>query len=68
MWCPYVVDEEENISEKVLSVNVGRVAEVLHVDMITKKYGNTVDVDMIKTGIVRIQNGHTKVRCPSQYP
>ncbi|XP_028392864.1 enhancer of mRNA-decapping protein 4-like [Dendronephthya gigantea] len=60
VWCPYIVDEEENVSEKVLSVIVGQVAEVLHVDMITKKYGNVVDVEDIKSGILRIQNGHTK--------
>ena len=74
VWCPYVVDDDdgdddddENISEQVLAVNVGRGAEVFDVDMITRAHGDTVDVDNIKNGIVRVQ-GHTNVSLKSEVP
>lgn len=66
VWCPYVVgcseeEDEENVSERMLSVCVGRVAEVYDLDMLTEEHeGDTVDVDAITTGIVRVR-GHTSV-------
>ena len=63
VWCPFVVDEDddENVSEQVLAVCVGRVAEVFDIDMITADHHDTVDVENIEKGIVRIQHGHTNV-------
>ena len=45
----------------MFAVSVGGVAEVFHVDMVNNSYGDTVDVDAITNGIVKIQEGHTKV-------
>ena len=66
VWCPFVVDdddddEEENVSERVLAVSVGRAAEVFDIDMITGTHQDTVDVENLKTGIVKVQQGHTNV-------
>ena len=62
VWCPYVMDgEDENVSERVLALNVGRVAEVLDIDMVIAADGDTVHVDDITKGIVRVKSGHTKV-------
>lgn len=61
VWCPHVVDEDENVSERILAVSVGRYAEVFDVDMINQAHGVTVGVDDVQNGIVRVQHGHTKV-------
>ena len=66
VWCPYVVDnaddeEDEDVSEKVLAVSVGRVAEVFNIDMISKAHGDTVHVDDVINGIVKVKDGHTNV-------
>lgn len=61
VWCPHVVDEDENVSERILAVSVGRDAEVFDVDTINQVHGVTVGVDDVQNGIVRVQLGHTKV-------
>jgi hypothetical protein len=63
VWCPFVVvdDEEDDVSERVLAVSVGRVAEVFDIDMIIGAHEDVVEVENIKSGIVRIQHGHTNV-------
>ena len=62
IWCPHIDDGvDENISEQILAVTCGDVAEVLHIAMITETYGNAVDLKDIKKGVVRIANGHTQV-------
>lgn len=42
-------------------MNVGKVAEVFDVDMISQAHGISVGVDDVQNGIVRVQHGHTKV-------
>lgn len=61
VWCPHVVDEDENVSERILAVSVGRDAEVFDVDTINEAHGVTVGVDDVQNGIVRVHLGHTKV-------
>ena len=63
IWCPHIDDDDddENVSEQILAVTCGNVAEVLHIAMITETYGNAVDLKCIKKGFVRIANGHTQV-------
>ena len=63
VWCPYVMDgeDDENVSERVLALNVGRVAEVLDIDMVIAAHGDTVHLDDITKGVVRVKSGHTKV-------
>ena len=64
-WCPYIEDnegeEDENDSGQTLAVTVGDVAEVLHISMVTQNYGSVVEIEDVKKGIVRIEDGHTKV-------
>ena len=69
IWCPYInesVDEGQDsvqgdVVEQVLAVTFGNVAEALYISMVKDAHGDTVDIKDVKTGIMRVTNGHKEV-------
>lgn len=66
VWCPFVHDNIESegassdISEQILTVTIGNMAEVFHIPMVTSVYGDIMDISDVQQGIVRVENGHSK--------